>query len=97
LPIKSVQTPNAYRYRFLGDQLNRASTSISANIAEGSGRFTPPDNRRFFGIARGSVHECVPLLELALRRRLVSESGQSRLKSQLEEIARMLSGLIKAQ
>ncbi len=50
-------------YFFLADQLNRASLSIAANIAEGNGRFTKPDRKNFFGIARGSVQECVALLE----------------------------------
>ena len=58
-------------YGFLSDQINRASLSIAANIAEGNGRFTTPDRRNFFIIARGSVQECVPLLELALRRKLL--------------------------
>ncbi|WP_235935284.1 four helix bundle protein [Candidatus Laterigemmans baculatus] len=49
-------------YGFLVDQLNRASLSISANIAEGNGRFTKADRKNFFIIARGSVQECVPLL-----------------------------------
>jgi four helix bundle protein len=52
-------------YGFLVNQLNRAALSISANIAEGDGRFTIRDRKNFFGIARGSVQECVPLLELA--------------------------------
>jgi four helix bundle protein len=82
-------------YGFLVDQLNRASLSIAANIAEGNGRFTKADRRNFFGIARGSVQECVPLLELALRRNLLNEQNQNALKARLEEIARMLSGLIK--
>ena len=82
-------------YRFLVDQLNRASLSISANIAEGNGRFTTADRKHFFIIARGSVQECVPLLALARRRHLVDEVTCCDFKSQLEEIARMLAGLIK--
>ena len=81
-------------YGFLVDQLNRAALSISANIAEGNGRFTKPDRKHFFGIARGSVQECVPLLELALRRKLIGSEHHAELKSKLEEISRMLSGLI---
>ncbi len=82
-------------YGFLVDQLNRAALSISANIAEGNGRFTKADRRNFFGIARGSVQQCVPLLELARRRRLLTPEEHMSLKDGLEEIARMLSGLIK--
>ncbi len=81
-------------YAFLANQLNRAALSISANIAEGNGRFTKADRRNFFGIARGSVQECVPLLELAQRRRILSAEDHASLKDRLEEIARMLSGLI---
>ncbi len=81
-------------YGFLADQLNRAALSIAANIAEGKGRFTKPDCKNFFGIARGSVQECVPLLELAFRRKLLTQVEHELLKSHLEEIARMLSGLI---
>ena len=51
-----VLTENFPRgYGFLSDQMNRASLSIAANIAEGNGSFTKPDRRNFFGIARGSV------------------------------------------
>ena len=81
-------------YGFLVDQLNRASLSVAANIAEGNGRFTKPDRRNFFGIARGSVQECVPLLELAERRSLITHDRHGQLKADLEEIAKMLSGLI---
>lgn len=81
-------------YFFLGDQLSRASLSIAANIAEGNGRFTKADRRNFFGIARGSIQECVPLLELALRQQLIRPDEHMKLKADLEEIARMLSGLI---
>lgn len=87
------QFPRGYSY--LASQLNRASLSIAANIAEGNGRYTKADRKNFFFIARGSVQECIPLLELARRRNLISDSVQQQLKSQLEEIARMLSGLIR--
>jgi len=81
-------------YRYLSDQLNRASLSIAANIAEGNGRFTKAERKNFFGIARGSVQECVPLLVLALRRNLIAADKHQLLKSHLEEISKMLSGLI---
>lgn len=81
-------------YFFLADQLNRAALSIAANIAEGNGRFTNSDRRQFFGIARGSVQECVPLLKLAARQGLLLLEAHARMRAEVEEIARMLSGLI---
>lgn len=81
-------------YGFLSDQLNRASLSIAANIAEGNGRFTKPDRCNFFGIARVSVQECVPLMEFAFRRKLLTSQDHEKLKSIPEEISRMLIGLI---
>jgi four helix bundle protein len=81
-------------YYFLVDQLNRAALSIATNLAEGNGRFTKPDRRNFFTIARGSVQECIPLLEVAKRRGFINDSAQTKLKSDLEEISRMISGLI---
>lgn len=90
---RSASFPHGYR--FLSDQLNRAAVSIAANLAEGNGRFTKADRRNFFGIARGSVQECVPLLELALRRGLITSDEHLALKERLEEVARMLAGLIR--
>lgn len=82
-------------FYFLSDQLNRAALSIATNIAEGNGRFTKADRRRFFIIARGSLQECVPLLELGKRRKLLKNDGAQLLRDRLEEISRMLSGLVK--
>jgi four helix bundle protein len=81
-------------YYFLSDQLNRASLSIATNIAEGNGRFTKGDRRNFFTIARGSAQECVPLLEIAKRKKLISDVQFSDLSNQLEVISKMISGLI---
>jgi len=81
-------------YYFLRDQFNRASLSIPANIAEGNGRFTKSDHKHFFIISRGSVQECVPLLELAARRGFLNSELHETLKNDLEEISKMLSGLI---
>jgi four helix bundle protein len=82
-------------YGFIVSQLNRAVLSISTNIAEGNGRFSKPDRKRFFGMSRGSVQECVPLLELSKRRNLIAPDVHQALKVRLEEISRMLSGLIR--
>jgi four helix bundle protein len=80
---------------YLADQFNRASLSISLNIAEGNGRWTEADRRNFFAVARGSVHECVPLLDLCKRKGLINEVSSGELRTDLEAIAKMLSGLIR--
>jgi four helix bundle protein len=81
-------------FYFLTDQLNRAALSIATNLAEGNGRFTRPDRKNFFTIARGSAQECVPLLEVARGRALIDESTHASLRPELEAIAKMTSGLI---
>lgn len=82
---------------YLADQLNRASLSISLNIAEGNGRWSKAERRNFFTIARPSVHECIPILELCLRKQLIGGQCAQQLKDELEILAKMLSGLIERQ
>ena len=48
----------------LQDQLHRATSSIALNLAEGSGKRTPADQRRFYSISYGSLRECQAILEL---------------------------------
>jgi four helix bundle protein len=79
----------------LVDQLGRASISISLNIAEGNGRWHVKDRRNFFWIARGSTFECVPLVELCRRKKLMTEETCQELKVELEIISKMLTALIK--
>jgi four helix bundle protein len=80
---------------YLSDQLNRAVLSISLNIAEGNGRYHEKDRNNFFYIARGSVHECVPLIELSWRKDLIKGEAKVELLEKLELIAKMISGLIE--
>ena len=51
----------------LASQMRRAATSISSNIAEGSGRMSPAEFAHFLGIAAGSASELDSQLELAAR------------------------------
>lgn len=80
---------------YIADQLNRASLSIAANIAEGNGRWHAKDRGHFFLIARGSAFECVPLLEVAARKGLIEEADKQRIENSLDEIGAMLTGLMK--
>jgi four helix bundle protein len=80
---------------YLADQLNRAALSISANIAEGNGRYHKADRTNFFRIARDSAFECIPLLEICSRRKLIDADIHNSLKLKLEDIGKMLSGLMK--
>jgi len=77
------------------DQLRRASLSISLNIAEGNGRWHTKERKNFFWIARGSAFECVPLVELCRRRKLMTEETCAALKAELEILSKMLTALIK--
>ena len=77
------------------DQLDRASTSIPLNIAEGNGKFSRRDRARFFEIARGSALECAACLDVLVVRRLASESQIEGGKERLVHVVRMLMGLLR--
>jgi four helix bundle protein len=51
-------------HRILQDQLLRASSSVALNLAEGSGKRTVEDQKRFFSIALGSLRECDAIIQL---------------------------------
>ena len=81
----------------LADQLSRASTSIVLNIAEGAGKFSKPDKRRYYLSAAGSTTECAAILDVCLRLKLILPDMHSVGKAMLERIAAMLVKLAKAQ
>lgn len=78
----------------LGEQIRRASLSISTNIAEGTGREGEKESRYFFNIAKGSVYEVVSLLYVMHLREYLKEESYKTLYEQCDEIARMLSGIM---
>jgi four helix bundle protein len=80
----------------VGKQLVRAADSIGANIAEGTGRGTFLDNRRFVRIARGSLNETQHWLRRAYRRRLLVESQINRLSSLVDELAPKLNAYLNS-
>jgi four helix bundle protein len=77
------------------DQLDRASTSIPLNIAEGNGKFSTRDRARFLEMARGSALECAACLDVLVARKLATADQAGEAKSQLAGIVRMLMGLLK--
>jgi four helix bundle protein len=77
-------------------QLDRASTAIPLNIAEGSGKWTAPDRCRFYDIARGSALECAATLDVAVVKKALRAEEIVEAKQVLVAIVSMLVGLIKS-
>jgi four helix bundle protein len=77
------------------DQLDRASTSIPLNIAEGNGKFSYADRARFLEIARGSALECAAAIDVLAVRKLISAERVIPAKEQLVRIVNMLMGMLK--
>jgi four helix bundle protein len=77
------------------DQLDRASTSIPLNIAEGNGKFSARDRARFLEMARGSTLECAACLDVLVARKLANVDQVGEAKNKLAGIVRMLMGLLK--
>jgi four helix bundle protein len=78
----------------VGRQLVRAADSIGANIAEGSGRGSDQDYRRFLRIARGSLCETQHWLRRAFRRELLSPAQITSLKSLVNSLAPALNAYL---
>ena len=79
------------------DQLRRAALSIVLNIAEGSTRITPNAKINFYVMARGSTAECYAIIDLiSLSPERVEGYAYNELLAMLDEISKMLYGLIKS-
>ncbi len=80
----------------VGKQLVRAADSIGANIAEGSGRGTFLDNRRFVRMARGSLNETKHWLRRSHKRNLLTAEQTAGLKPMIDELAPMLNAYLNS-
>ena len=80
----------------IGKQLVNSADSIGANIAEGYGRGSSTDNRRFARISRGSLFEVKHWLRRAYKRGLLSEEEISRLQELIKELTPKLSAYINS-
>jgi four helix bundle protein len=76
----------------LTSQLRRAAVSIPSNIAEGSAR-SKKEFSHFIDIARGSVFECVTILQISFKQNYINDEKSDDLKNKLIDLSKMLSGL----
>ena len=80
----------------VGKQLVRAADSIGANIAEGSGRGSSQDYRRFLRISRGSLYETLHWLRRAYKRKLLTAKQTSELRSIVTELSPTLNAYLRS-
>ena len=76
---------------YLADQLQRASSSISLNIAEGAGEFAGNEKCRFYRMAKRSATECAAVLDLCSRLGFVEETKHLKGREFLLRIVAMLT------
>ena len=88
-----LRQPDAWPLR---DQLRRAAISIPSNIAEGAGRATKPDFRRFLFHSLGSANEVEYHFLLARDLGFLPMPLHQQRAREIQEVRRMLSGLIAA-
>jgi len=80
-------------HRNAKDQLLRASQAVPLNIAEGNGKVTEADRRRFFEIARGSTLECGAIQDVMEVCGALSAPENAEAKILLDRIVAMLTKL----
>lgn len=79
----------------LGDQMQRSAISIPSNLAEGYGRNSPKELRRFAYISLGSAMELETQLILLKRLNVIEESMTTNIINELEHLLRMLNRYVQ--
>ncbi|MGB7920353.1 MAG: four helix bundle protein [Desulfobacterales bacterium] len=87
---------NYFEKDTIGKQLVKAADSIGANIAEGTGRGTPADNRKFIRIARGSLNETKYWIGQAHKRQLITDDSLSILQEIPDKLVPSLNSYMKS-
>ena len=77
----------------LGDQIRRSSSSVTSNIAEGSGRASFKEKSHFIEIAYGSLMEAFSQLQIAQDLGYLTQEDIDEIRLQFVDVAKMLSGL----
>ena len=80
----------------VGKQVVRSADSIGANLAEGEGRGSYQDNRRFIKIARGSLQETQHWLRRAFKRNLLTDAQVEELKPLIAKLAPTLNAYLRS-
>ncbi len=80
----------------VGKQMIRSADSIGANIAEGHGRGSYAENRRFVRISRGSLYETRHWLRRAYRRKLLTAEQVQKLKGIVENLGPQLNAYLRS-
>ena len=78
------------------DQITRSGLSVASNIAEGVERYSNQETVRFLDIARASAAELVTQLYIAIEIGFLGKEAGVRIKIEMEEIAKMITNLIKS-
>ena len=82
-----------YETYALGDQVRRSASSVTSNIAEGSGRNSFKEKSHFIEIAYGSLMEAFSQLQIAQDLDYLSQADIDTIRPQFISVAKMLSGL----
>ena len=79
----------------VGKQFVRSVDSISANLAEGFGRYSKKDKIKFYRISFGSMYESLDWNEKAVKRKLINKSEYDYIFSKLQKLPKLIHQLIK--
>jgi len=94
IAITASTFPKEEQYR-LRDQLIRASRSVTANLAEGYGRFHYAENIQFARQARGSLYEIIDHLTVAQEEKLISDETFTLVREGIWRAVSVVNGFIR--